>query len=569
MSLYIAKNLKLPDEAVTQTFAILAKRGVGKTYTASVMAEEMLKANLHTVIVDPIGVWWGLRSAANGKGAGLKIVIAGGDHADVPIDPSNGKVLADLVVNEKLSVVIDLSLFRKGEQVRFMTDFAEILYHRNRSAVHLIVDEADAFAPQRAMRGQERMLGAMEDLVRRGRARGIGVTMITQRPAVLNKDVLTQIEVLVALRIISPQDRAAIDAWIQVHGDPGQREELMESLPSLPIGTAWFWSPGWLDIFKRVEVRKRETLDSSSTPKVGGFEKFRQHKMAKVDLAQVRKQLAATIEHTQAQDPKLLRRRIVELEREISKPKAQPQVEVKEIPVLSKEDAANLEKAARQIVHVGNGILDALGLLPEHSIETKIVKRFNVPKEKLEPVKPMKLSNDKPYTFGSGKPSDNSDVKITGGARRILEVLGARNPMRFTRAQLATLSKLSPRSGTYGTYLSLLRSNGLIDQEGDQFFLTTEGLAFLGDVPLKAQTVAEVISMWRNNLTGGARRMFDVLVDYYPADISREELGQRAEISPTSGTFGTYLSMLVGNGLVERNNQHIKASDNLFVGGKV
>jgi DNA helicase HerA-like ATPase len=47
---------------VTQTFAILAKRGVGKSYTASVMAEEMLKAG-HTIIaLDPTGAWWGLRS---------------------------------------------------------------------------------------------------------------------------------------------------------------------------------------------------------------------------------------------------------------------------------------------------------------------------------------------------------------------------------------------------------------------------------------------------------------------------------------------------------------------------
>jgi len=52
--LNIASDLSLPIEAVTQTFAILAKRGVGKTYTASVMAEEMLKSNLHVVIVDPI-----------------------------------------------------------------------------------------------------------------------------------------------------------------------------------------------------------------------------------------------------------------------------------------------------------------------------------------------------------------------------------------------------------------------------------------------------------------------------------------------------------------------------------
>jgi hypothetical protein len=63
---------------------------------------------------------------------------------------------------------------------------------------------------------------AIEDLVRRGRARGIGITLVTQHSAVLNKDVLTQAEVLVALRTIAPQDREAIDAWIKVHGTPAQ-----------------------------------------------------------------------------------------------------------------------------------------------------------------------------------------------------------------------------------------------------------------------------------------------------------------------------------------------------------
>jgi hypothetical protein len=44
--LRISSNLILPEEAVTQTFGIMAKRGSGKTYTAAVLAEEMLKANL-------------------------------------------------------------------------------------------------------------------------------------------------------------------------------------------------------------------------------------------------------------------------------------------------------------------------------------------------------------------------------------------------------------------------------------------------------------------------------------------------------------------------------------------
>lgn len=52
--LHISSNFSIPVDAVTQTFAILAKRGVGKTYCASVLVEELLKAGLHAVVVDPI-----------------------------------------------------------------------------------------------------------------------------------------------------------------------------------------------------------------------------------------------------------------------------------------------------------------------------------------------------------------------------------------------------------------------------------------------------------------------------------------------------------------------------------
>ena len=68
-----------------------------------------------------------------------------------------------------------------------------------------------------------------------------------------------QIEVLVCLRTIAPQDRKAMDEWIHVHGTTEERQELMESMASLPIGEAWFWSPGWLNLFQRVKVRRRET----------------------------------------------------------------------------------------------------------------------------------------------------------------------------------------------------------------------------------------------------------------------------------------------------------------------
>ena len=75
----LARNLNLPLDAQTHTFALLAIRGVGKTYACLKMAEGMHADGLQFVMVDPTGVCWGLRSSADGKSAGLPVLIFGGE----------------------------------------------------------------------------------------------------------------------------------------------------------------------------------------------------------------------------------------------------------------------------------------------------------------------------------------------------------------------------------------------------------------------------------------------------------------------------------------------------------
>src|SRR5579884_67813 len=207
----LSSDVRLPIDAVTQTFAVLGKRGSGKTNTSGVMTEQMIRAGLPVVAVDPIGVWWGLRYDADGKSPGLPVVILGGEHADVPIEESSGAVIADFVIEHRATAVLDLGLFTKGAQRRFMVDFAERLYLKNRDALHVVLDECDTFVPQRIDHGGERLVGAINDIVRKGRARGLGVTLISQRPALVNKDVLSQIECLIVHRMTGPQDRDAIE----------------------------------------------------------------------------------------------------------------------------------------------------------------------------------------------------------------------------------------------------------------------------------------------------------------------------------------------------------------------
>lgn len=574
-TLDLGDGLTLPLEAVTQTFAILAKRGMGKTFTASVLIEEMLEHRQRVVVIDPVGVWWGLRSSATGKSAGYPVVIIGGDHGDLPLEVNSGELVADLIIDNDLAVVIDLSLLRKNQQRTFMTAFAERLYHRNRRPLHLVVDEADAYAPQRTPKGDgARLLGAMEDLVRRGRARGIGVTLISQRAAVLNKDVLTQAEVLIALRVTGPQDRAALDAWISQHGDPDQRDQLLASLASLPVGTAWVWSPGWLGLFRQVAIRRRRTFDSSATPEVGG-QIVTPARYAKVDLDVVRGQMASVVEQAEADDPARLRARISDLERQLAargtpEPVVQT-VEVSvEVPVIDHETLAQLEEAVAD----ANTAVNEVRTLLSGALDT-IRAAANAPKpaaSKKSAAVSNKKSTGSPAASsrGSGRApgrpaspssaagrSDQDDIQLRAGARRMLAAAASFYPESVTRPQLGGLADLAHRAGTFSTYLSDLRRHDLIELDGDTIRATAAGIDHAGvDVPPAPTTVAEVRTLWQPRLRAGARRMLDAIIDADDGGITRDHLGELAEVEPSGGTFSTYLSTLRRYGLaVERHGR--------------
>jgi hypothetical protein len=51
------------------------------------MAEEMFRAGLPFVVVDPVRAWYGLRSSRDGNSPGLPIPIFGGRRGDVPLEP--------------------------------------------------------------------------------------------------------------------------------------------------------------------------------------------------------------------------------------------------------------------------------------------------------------------------------------------------------------------------------------------------------------------------------------------------------------------------------------------------
>lgn len=572
--LRIAKDFTLPIEAVTETFGILAKRGVGKTYTASVLIEEMLKAGLPVCVIDPIGVWWGLRAAADGISPGMAIAVLGGEHGDLPLTEDMGASVAQLVIEQRVPVVIDLSLFHKTQMVRFMTAFAEKLYHSNREALHLVLDEADMFAPQNVFKGGEKLLGAIENIVRRGRARGLGITLITQRPAVLNKNVLTQIEVLVALRTVAPQDRDAVDQWVKQNATAEQRADFMESLSSLPIGTAWFWSPGWLDIFQKVQVRQRETFDSSRTPKVGEV-KTVPRTLADINLSGLQAQLADSLKEAAKTDPKLLQQRVNQLERALAeKPKAT--VERVEVSVISDDQLQRLESIAQEAIAKGEELLtfgrEIMALIGKTQKPVSMpirqpVALVPVPNKGIVSSRTNKL--DAPDGFealdGSGETLD-----LGFGPLKILQKLAAIYPIKVTKVQIGNLCDYTASGGTFGNYWGTLKRNGLVIEQNGEAAITQAGFDYLGipprDIPADS---TELIAMWYSVLGAGERRLLETLLNAYPDAMSKEALGEATGYTASGGTFGNYWGTLRRNKLVRVDADGVRADGQTLLLGEM
>jgi hypothetical protein len=264
--LKISSELSLPREAATWVLSYLAKRGAGKTYNAAVQAEEMVKVAIPIGVIDGMGIWWGLRASADGKGAGLPIVVFGGEHADLPLVPEKAAEIAKAIVESNISFVLDLSNFSKYISRKIVIAFLDELYRLNRVDRHIFIEESDMFAPQKPIGPEENLcLSSVDNFVRRGGNHNLGCTLITQRSAVLNKNILTQSDCLVILRTLAPVDKKAIQAWVEQQTDEDEEKlkQWYDSLNNLENGEAWVWHPEKPVIYQKVKFRKRETFHAT------------------------------------------------------------------------------------------------------------------------------------------------------------------------------------------------------------------------------------------------------------------------------------------------------------------
>lgn len=561
-----------PDYVGGGTLGLLAKKGAGKTYGMRDMAEEFWKAEVPFVALDPMDAFWGLRSNAKGTGEGIPVPIFGGEHADVPLEPTGGKLMADLVIEEGLSCVLSLSEFgSRAKERKFALDFLERLYRKNKNLVHILMDEADLFAPQKPQQGDQPLLGVTENIVRRGRNKGIGITMATQRPAVLNKDVLTQVDGLIVMRMLGPNDRNAINDWVGEHGEEGLGKTVKGTLPDLDTGECWVWVPE-LQVFGRSKFRKSRTFDSSPTRKRSDAKKKQPKGYAEVDLAGITTRMQDTIERAKKEDPKELQKRVRELEAELAKrPEAEPEIVTVEKPVfpaeLKKGLIDSLEKIGKDLERgletVGNQIEHVQA---DHDVDVAVEPRK--PARAIPPARPPARASGG-ATVATPKPAsqpvewDGQPLKLA--ERKVLNVL-AQYPEGRTQKQVAIQTGYSGKSGGFKNAIGSLRSKGLITPARvDPIQITEEGIEAAGEIePLP--TGQALLDHWLGQLKKAERAILQVVWEANGSPLDAETIAANTDpvYSPTSGGFKNAMGKLRTLELIEGYGSDIVASETLY-----
>lgn len=557
------KRLPIPAEALDQHLAITGKTGAGKTFTAKGLVEWLLGQSRRVCIVDPTGAWWGLKSSADGKRPGFPVVIFGGPHADVPIDRTSAAALGEFIASAAGAALVDLSEMGTREMHQFMAKFCESVYARNKDTLHLIIDEADEFAPQRPLPDTKVMLNRVDRIVRRGRIRGFRVMMITQRPAVLHKDVLTQANTLIAMRLTAPQDRNAIREWIKDQADLTEGKNVIESLVRLEPGTGWVWAPEF-DFLERVKFPLIKTFDSSKAPEPGA--EHPHVSLAEVDLGELRERFAHIEAEAKANDPAELKRRVAQLERDLAMAQrgAQDTAALREANERIRALAAERDNALRQINGMQGQLVrvaadmknasDRLGGLIGDEMATAIPAAPVVASIPARPATPPAHSRG-----GNGSAPSRDGVRLPKGERATL-IAAAQHPAGCTRTQLTILTgyKRSSRDA----YIQRLREKAFISQEHGRIVATDAGVAALGSDYEPLPTGAALLDWWRERLPQGERQVLDVLVTRWPNAAARSEIDAVTDYRRSSRD--AYIQRLKARELVTTGDDGVRAADTLF-----
>ena len=251
--LHISKDLDINlEDLIGQCIAILGIRGSGKSNTAGVIFEELLQNDYPLSIIDIEGEYFGLKEKYE------VLVVGKGEGVEIEIDAHCAGEIAQVSMEQNVPVVFDLSGFLSDERTDVLKAYLSALWNLAgtlRKPYMIGIEEAHEFIPQGVKNELKEMIARV---ALRGRKRGLGAIIVSQRSAKVDKDVLSQAGMLLLHRVVHEVDMRVYSELL-----PWRKSEVKEIINSLDTGDCMYVNG---DNILPIYVRERSTFHAGFTP---------------------------------------------------------------------------------------------------------------------------------------------------------------------------------------------------------------------------------------------------------------------------------------------------------------
>lgn len=542
---------------------IYANSGFGKSWLLRWFLEQTF-SQIQQIIIDPEGEFSTLREKFD------YVLIGKGPDFDIQADPRSAALLAHRLLEEKVSAIIDLYELEPDQRDAFVANFARALVNVPKNLQHpylFVVDEAQDFAPEK---GNTLSAGPLHSLAKKGRKRGCCPVFATQRVSDFSKAVIAACnnKLIGQASLDIDMKRCASELGFST-------KDQMMALRDLDPGEFYAFGPAISKIVQKVKIGAVRTThpDSSKmgskigTKVVPASAKVKKALAALADLPQQAAEEAKTIGE--------LRVKVRELER------ASKMIAVKPViidPRSIENAVANaIQKRDKEWVKIvqgwqywGEEIFEFLRRILRDVDDKweKVQRRPAVapPTISQRGVTPLPVVPDArpvgaikrtaiaitPATANEPLPRGDVDTsKMNKGEVEILRAI-AGDSEGVTNEHIAVLT------GYKGTsryeYIRKLKARGFIEARGDVFWVTEDGLQYLGPNFEPLPTGRGLLDYWLGKLSGGELKIFKLLVEASDTRMGMD----KTEISQASGYQATstyeYLRKLVARKIVLFDN---------------
>lgn len=203
------------QELVTGRTCIIAQSGAGKSWGIAVLCEQLLLARVGFCLIDTEGEYSSLKDLFP------LLWIGSGDGCDVDIERANLRELMREAICSRTAVIFDVSETDMQGKVAHLANILYDLESELRQPYLLIVEEADKFIPQSG-----ESLKKIEEISRRGRKRGLGLLVATQRPSLVTKNVLSQCNSQILGKLSIENDLNAVRLFFSSRKEAGELADL-------------------------------------------------------------------------------------------------------------------------------------------------------------------------------------------------------------------------------------------------------------------------------------------------------------------------------------------------------